>query len=159
LLICEAKTQGLGNYSKVISAEGTARVEKMLIRPFRELYPNHSLDFLLMGSKPYLFDPVSERRLRSNLIRLNELLNENEMGMIPFYFVDTKAKMDEVAESMVNMHKAIGKKKVMLDEMFTSEQDRIWFENHDFLYMIKGRRFEKILQKSNGVYRLVYSLK
>jgi hypothetical protein len=151
LIVCESKTGDLEHYGRAKSSEGKARLEKKIIHPLLELFPNHAIDFMLMANKQNIFYPVNQRSLNANTYPLNELFKKYNIGFIPFYFIDPKSDFESIARDMASLQKSVGKDKVKLKEMIQRETENRWFDQNGFTYLIKGQRIERIIDTSGKV--------
>lgn len=151
LVICESKVGTLG-YLKA-NEENKKEIYKKIIKPIQSLFPERQVDFLLMGTREELQKQKKKYKpLKGGLEKLNEYLNEHNIGLIPFFMPVSRKKIDEIATSILYLNK-----------ISDLEENRIPKENKhlindDIIRIITGKRIDMILKRTGqNTYSVIYS--
>jgi hypothetical protein len=130
----------------------------MIVDPLQELFQGKTIDFLLMAHKEELFSDIEKRRLKSKVANLFEFFQENNMGLMLFEFYESKSQIKNIADHMISFRNSLDQNKKKLSEIELNAINQSWFEDENLLYLLKGKRFQKILEKINGSYKTVYGI-
>lgn len=142
VLLCEAKTGAIGKYRNPIA--NYEEIMRKLVKPLHALYPDAEKKFLLMANQDALID--KDRRLQDGLVELTRMLEENDIGFIPFSFPNSKEEIDKIGRRICNLNKRLRKDKKAVHRKMPHPEYQAIMRN-GAIYIIKKGRIEKILEQ------------
>lgn len=118
------------------------------------LFPDHEIDFLFMGTTDIVFSrPHDKRKLRPNFSSLKSMLSEYNVGLIMFEFPLKQESFKVMGQNMANYH-TLRNEDIPLD----SSQNK-FVQNGKFMWLIRDKNIVKILErKDTNVWQEIYSI-
>lgn len=153
LLLMEAKTGQEGLFLNPIKNE--AKITKKYCGPIKELFPNYDIDLLFMGTTGTILKSAHRnRRLKHNFSLLNDLLYENNTGLIMFEFPISRNELLKMGRKMAKYHP------LRMEETPKLEPENHFVENGKYIWFMKGKRITRIFEKTkNNNWNELYSLR
>jgi hypothetical protein len=142
VILCESKTGRLGMYDNPELNE--KEIFRKIILPLNVFYPSHHRDFLFMTHEVNIVQ--KDRQLKGNLVTLKHLLDENNVGFIPFSFPDSKETISNIGKNMASLNKRLRKDQKTLDRKINYPEHEAIVKGNA-IYIIKKGRVEMILEK------------
>lgn len=158
IIACEAKTGCLEYIANCETQYGRRKVKKMVINPLQEMFEGQNIDFLLMAQKDEIFSNINDRRLKSKISNMVDYFSDNNIGVLLFEYNESKSIFNSIATQMSNFRKSIFENKDQIENLQHDQINQNWFEDDKYMYILKGKRFERILEKTNGTYKVVYGI-
>ncbi len=149
LIICESKVGNLG-YLKA-KENGQEEIYRKIIKPIKSLFPDRQLDFLLMGARDELQQKKKYKPLKTGVKKLNEYLNEHDIGFIPFFLPVTRRRIDMIASTILYLNKTNNL------EPHLAPSDTRYIVDGQYALFVKGKRVEHIIKRVKPTrYEVIY---
>lgn len=152
LLIMESKTGMEGKFANPLHHKES--ILERYCHSVQELFPEHEVDFLFMGTTSVLFaPPYRKRKLRKNFSELKELIANKGTGLLLFEFPLQKKDFKTMATRMAQQHT------LRREEVPTISSNNHFVENGKYIWFIKEKRITKIFERTeNNTWSEIYSI-
>lgn len=158
LIVCEAKSGGL-DYFSMSGIERKRKIVARVINPYKELFPGHTIDLLLMAHADYLFEDTSRFKansLKPGLRKLADLLSENDIGLIPWSYTESRDAMNKIGDDIRSLHQATHMDTAKIERLQKGFCDMKTVVVGDYLINARQMRIMQILKRRNGLYDIIY---
>jgi hypothetical protein len=107
-----------------------------------------------MATENEIYQKKKNKPIKNNLVKLIQIFNENNIGIIPMIYPVSKNNMIQISKSIKDFKKIEG----LNIQNFPIENRYII--NQNLILLIKGKRIELVLEKSeDGLLKIIYSSK